>query len=83
MQHEILQVEDDVGDVFLHAVDRVELVERVVEADLRDRGTRDRREQRAPQAVAERVTEARLERRDDERCVLPSASPSFDSRDAE
>ena len=66
VQHEVLEVQDEVGDVFLHPGDRVELVERFVEAHLRDRGAGDRREQRAAQAVAERVAEAGLERRDDE-----------------
>jgi len=42
-------------------------VQRIVEADARDRGTGDRREQRAPQAVAQGVSESRLEGRDDER----------------
>ena len=65
-EHEVLDVEDEVGDVFLHARDDVELVQGLVEAHLRDRGARDRREQRAAQAVAERVAEARLERRDGE-----------------
>ena len=63
-QHEVLEVEDDVGDVFLHTLDDVELVERVVEAHLRDGRAGDRRQQRAPQAVAERVAEAGLERGD-------------------
>ena len=66
VQHEVLEVEDEVGDVFLHAGDHVELVQRFVEAHLRDRGAGDRREQRAAQAVAERVAEAGLERRDRE-----------------
>ena len=65
-QHEVLEVEDDVGDVFLHTLDHVELVERVVEAHLGDRRAGDRREQRAAQAVAEGVAEAGLERRDRE-----------------
>ena len=44
----------------------VELVERLVEAHLRDRRARDRRQQRAAQAVAEGVAEAGLERADGE-----------------
>ena len=66
LQHEVLEVQDEVGDVFLHARDHVELVERLVEAHLRDRGAGDRREQRAAQAVAEGVAEAGLERPDRE-----------------
>ena len=61
-QHEVLEVEDDVGDVFLHTLDDVELVQRVVEAHLGDGRAGDRRQQRAPQAVADRVPEAGLER---------------------
>ena len=38
----------------------------VVEADLGDRGAGDRREQRAPERVAERVAEAGVERADGE-----------------
>jgi hypothetical protein len=66
-QHDVLEVEDEVGDVFLDPGDGVELVQRLVEAHLRDRGTGNRREQRAAQRVAQGVAEARLERRDDER----------------
>ena len=47
-------------------VDGVELVEGVVEADLRDGRAGDRRQQRAAQRVAERVAEAGLERADGE-----------------
>src|SRR4029079_4807503 len=65
-EHEILEVEDDIGDVFLHALDHVEFVERVVEANLGDRRARDRGEQRAAETVAERVAEAGLERGDRE-----------------
>jgi hypothetical protein len=48
-EHDVLEVEDDVGDVLDDAGDRVELVEGVVEPDLRDGRTGDRRQQRAPQ----------------------------------
>ena len=66
VQHEVLEVQDDVGDVLGDPVDGVELVERVVEAHLGDRGAGDRRQQRAAQRVAERVAEAGLERADGE-----------------
>ena len=46
--------------------DGVELVQGVVEADLRDGRAGDRRQQRATQGVAERVAEAGLERADGE-----------------
>src|SRR3954470_16843628 len=61
-----LEVEDDLRDVFLDALDRRELVEDAVDLDARDRGTRDGAEQGATQRVAERVAEARLQRLDDE-----------------
>ena len=77
-QHEILEVEDDVGDVFLHTLDHVELVERVVEPHLRDGRAGDRREQRAAQAVAERVAEARLERCDRETLQVAFGLAGFD-----
>ena len=57
---EILDVEDDVGDVFADTGDGVELVQRIVETNLRNGGARDARQQRAPQRVAKRVTEAGL-----------------------
>ncbi len=66
VQHDVLEVQDDVGDVLGDAVDGVELVERVVEAHGRDGRTRDRRQQRAAQRVADGVAEAGLERADGE-----------------
>ena len=48
-EHDVLQVQDDVGDVFDHTADGVELVERVVEPHLCDRRTGDRRQEGAPQ----------------------------------
>jgi hypothetical protein len=70
-QHEVLEVEDDVGDVLGHTLDGVELVEGVVEADLGDGGTGDRGQQGAPEGVAEGVAEAGLEGADGEQ--LPVA----------
>jgi hypothetical protein len=61
-----LEVEDDLGDVLLDPRNGLELVEDSVDADRRDGGTRDAREQGAAEGVAERVAEARLERLDDE-----------------
>ena len=59
---EVLEVQDDVGDVLGDTRDGVELVQGVVEADLGDGRAGDRRQQRAAQGVAERVAEAGLER---------------------
>ena len=78
VQHEVLEVEDDVGDVFLHTLDDVELVQRVVEPHLGDGRAGDRREQRAPQAVAERVAEAGLERGDREALDVAFGLAGFD-----
>jgi hypothetical protein len=54
------------GDVLLDARHGGELVEHAVDADARDRGTRDRGEQGAAQGVAEGVAEAGLEGLDHE-----------------
>ena len=63
---ELLEVQDDVGDVFLDARDGRELVQHAVDADAGDGRARDGRQQGAAQRVAERVAEAGLERLDDE-----------------
>ena len=64
--HELLEVEDDVGDVFLDARNGGELVQHPVDADAGDRGTGDRREQGSTQRIAQGVAESRLQRLDDE-----------------
>jgi hypothetical protein len=63
---ELLDVQDDLRDVLEDARDRAELVQDAVDADARDGGTGDRRQQAAAQRVADRVAEAGLERFDDE-----------------
>ena len=63
---DLLEVQDDVGDVLLDAVDRRELVGDALDADARDRRAGQRRQQHAPQRVAERVTEAAVKRLDGE-----------------
>ena len=62
LQRNLLQVEDDVGRVLDHAGDRRELVEHAVDLDRGDRRAFNRREQHAPQRVADRRAEAALER---------------------
>ena len=42
---DVLQVQDDVGDVFSDTTNRVELVQCFVEANRHDGGARDRREE--------------------------------------
>ena len=70
-EHDVLQVQDDVGDVLGHAGDGVELVEGVIEAHRGDGCPRDRRQQGTPQGVADGVAEARLERTDGELLAVP------------
>jgi hypothetical protein len=65
-EHEVLEVQDDVGDILGDPVDGAELVQGVIESDGRDGGAGDRRQERAAQRVAERVAEAGLERADRE-----------------
>ena len=60
-QLHVLQVQDDVGHVLHDTVDGGELVQGIVELDLRDRCARNGREQGPPERVAECVPEARLE----------------------
>ena len=59
---DVLDVEDDVGDVLAHARDRRELVQHAVDMDGRHGGALQRRQQNAPQRIAERQAEAALER---------------------
>src|SRR5438067_1715794 len=63
---QVLEVQDDVGDVLTHTGQRRELVRSSLHLDRGDRGALERREQDAAQRVAERVTEAAVERLDDE-----------------
>ena len=63
---EVLEVEDDVGDVLAHARQRRELVRGALDLHRGDGGALQRGEQHAAQRVAERVTEAAVERLDDE-----------------
>ena len=63
---ELLQVEDDVGDVLANAGQRRELVRDALDLDRGDCGALERREQHAAQRVAERVAEAAVERLDHE-----------------
>ncbi len=81
IENHVLQVQDDVGDVLDDPGDGVELVEGFVEADLGDRGAGDGRQQGAAKRVAERVTEAGLERGDREPlAVLGLLIDGFDGR---
>ena len=62
LQHDALQVEQDVDDVLLHAVERRVLVQHAGDPDLGRRVARHRRQQHAPQRVAQRMAVPALER---------------------
>ena len=61
LHRDLLQVEDDVGRILDDARDRRELVEHAVDLHGRDGRAFDRREQHAPQRVADRGAETALE----------------------
>src|SRR6185437_5293531 len=63
---EFLEVQDDVGDIFLDARHGRELVQHALDPDAGDRCARNRREQGAADRVPDRVAEARLKRLDGE-----------------
>src|SRR5437868_15121790 len=63
-RHEVLEVENDVGDVLADARQGRELVRGALDLDRGDRCALERREQHAAQRVAERMTEAAVERLD-------------------
>src|SRR6185437_2146516 len=63
---ELLEVQDEVGDVFLDPGHRGELVQHALDADRGDRCPRDGGQQGAAQRVADRVAETRLQRLDGE-----------------
>ena len=69
-EHDVLEVQDDVGDVLGDTGDGVELVQCVVEAHRGDGRAGDRRQQRAAQRVADGVAEAGLERADGEALTI-------------
>ena len=66
---ELLEIQDDVGDVFSDARDRRELVEHALDLDRGDRGATDRRQQDPAQRVAERLAVTALQRLRDELAV--------------
>jgi hypothetical protein len=66
LESDLLQVQQDIDDVFLHAFDGGVLMEHAFDFDFSDRGARHGRQQYAAQRVAERMAEATLERFDDD-----------------
>ena len=61
---DVLEVQQNLDDVFLQAFERGVLVQHAVDFDFDDRAAGDRRQQHATQRVAERVAEATLHRLD-------------------
>ena len=61
-QAQLLDVQDDLGDVFLDVLDRAELVEDAGDLDAGDGGSLEGAEQDATQGVAQRHAVALLER---------------------
>ena len=62
LDHEALDVEDDVGDVFHNAGDGADFVLHALDLDARDGTALQAGEQNAPQAIADGDAEAALER---------------------
>ena len=62
LQRQLFDVQHDVGDVFAHARNGREFVQHAVDLNRGDRGALQRLKQNAAQRVAERQTEAALER---------------------
>ena len=67
-QRDLLHVEHDVGDVLAHARNRGEFVQNALDLDRGHRRTLQRRQQHAAKRVAERQSEAALERLGDDGC---------------
>ena len=75
---DVLDVEHDVGHVLAHARDRRELVQHAVDVHRLHRGALQRRQQDAPQRVAERHAEAALERLGHDGRVASGIAPGRD-----
>src|SRR5207342_1301570 len=75
---DLLDVEDDVGDVLADAREAAELVEHVLDADRGDRGTLKAGQEHAAQRVAERQAVAALERLGDERRLALAVAAALD-----
>ena len=60
-QDDLLDVQDDLSDIFLHTFDRAELVGDAINTDGRHRCTRNRGQEGTTQGVTQRVAEPGLE----------------------
>src|SRR4029450_8119865 len=77
-QRQRLEVEHDVGHVLAYAGDRRELVQYAVDLRGRHRPPLQRRQQHAAERVAQRDTEAALERLGDDRGLTIGPQPGLD-----
>ena len=68
--HQLLEMQDDVGDVFLDSLDGRELVRDAFDLDRADGRALERREQDPPQRVAEGVPEPPVKRLHLETCPV-------------
>ena len=59
-----LEIQQNVDDILLDSLDRGVLMQHAFDFDLGDGGARQRRQQHPAQGIAQRVTEAALERFD-------------------
>src|SRR5690606_23898355 len=67
---QLLDVQNDLGDVFQHTLDRGKLVDHAINAHPRDRRAFQRRQQNATKAIANRRAKTLLEGLDNEAAVL-------------
>jgi hypothetical protein len=77
---QLLDVQNDVDDVFTDAFERGEFVHNAIDLDGGDGCALQRREKNATQGVAERHTETALERFGDDASLAASVGPGFDLR---
>lgn len=77
---QLLDIQNDVDDVFTDAFERGEFVHHAIDLDGGDGGALQRREENATQSVAERHAEAALERFGDDTGLASRIGAGFDLR---
>ena len=80
LQRDLLHVEHDVGDVLADPGEARELVKHAVDLDRGDGGALERAQQHPAKRVAERHSEAALERLGDEHGAAAAVAPDSSSR---
>ena len=63
---DLLEVQEDIDDIFLHTLDARVLVQHAFDLRFGDRGARHRRQQNTTQCIAESVAETTFKRFDDD-----------------